>query len=90
MIVEDQLKWWVEYFSSIFNRDDLCNLFCFEINIFELDINLDVIIRNEVCQVIQLLKNNKVFGYDDILVELLKVDIEIVIEVFFILFEYIW
>ena len=68
--VEDQLKRWAEHFSDPRNPPRL------ETNIPGLDINSDAITRNEVRQAIQLLKNNKAPGYDDIPAELLKADIE--------------
>ena len=88
--VEDQLKRWAEHFSSTLNRDDPRNPPRLETNIPELDINSDAITRNEVRQAIQLLKNNKAPGYDDIPAELLKADIETATEVLFIWFEHIW
>lgn len=81
---------WVEYFGEVLNRLFLVG----GIDILEVDylflVNCVIFLRREISSVIRKMKDGKVVGIDNIFVEVFKVDINIIIEVFYELFKSIW
>lgn len=80
----------MEYFEEFFNRlvfENFLDIVEVEIDI---DIDCDLLIREEIICVIRKMRNGKVVGLDGILVEVFKVDVEIIVDMLLLFFVKIW
>ena len=88
--IEGELNRWAEHFEELLNRPAPQKPPNISPADRDLDINCKKPAREEITNVIKLLKNDKAAGPDDIPAEAFKADLKTTVEILYSLFENIW